>query len=164
MLYVNPMQTSGLGQQPLETRSETRQQEALGEMERLFAYMLLKEMRKSIDADDLFGGGQQRQFFEEMLDDVFAGEIAESGQWGIASQMSEQLRVAQMQSELSAKMDEQMMNSLIDPENSGALPLNTTQALPLVKDAPALSMPERMKPSLNLPPRQSDGLALRRRP
>jgi Rod binding domain-containing protein len=161
MLYVNPIETGSQVRNPLETKNEAKQREAVGEMERFFAYMLLKEMRKSVQTDSLFGGGQQRKLFEEMLDDVLAGEVAESGQWGVGAQISEELRVASMQDELRANMQQQMLNVMSDDSSVGAFPLDTTQPLPLTKTTPRNRIPSLYRQSFALPARQTDGFSLR---
>ena len=68
-----------------------RQKVALEEMEHLFLNTLMKEMRKSVPDGGLFKKDAAMKIFEEMLDDVFSGEMAKSGQLGIAKAMETQL-------------------------------------------------------------------------
>ena len=68
-----------------------RRKIALEEMEHLFLNTLMKEMRKSVPEDGLFKKVGAAKLFEEMLDDVFSGEMAESGQLGIAKAMETQM-------------------------------------------------------------------------
>ncbi|MCH8860181.1 MAG: rod-binding protein [Thaumarchaeota archaeon] len=48
-------------------------------------------MRKSIPEDGLFKKDGAAKLFEEMLDDVFSGEMAKSGQLGIAKAIETQM-------------------------------------------------------------------------
>ena len=68
-----------------------RRKIALEEMEHLFLNTLMKEMRKSVPEDGLFKKDGAAKLFEEMLDDVFSGEMAKSGQLGIAQAIEAQL-------------------------------------------------------------------------
>ena len=68
-----------------------RRKIALEEMEHLFLNTLMKEMRKSVPEDGLFKKDGAAKLFEEMLDDVFSGEMAMSGQLGIAKAMETQM-------------------------------------------------------------------------
>lgn len=91
MLYVNPQLQSGYKDLQLSPGAERREAQALKEFERLFLFQMLKAMRKTVPDGGLFGGGMKREYFEEMLDDVMAGDMAESGQLGIARQMAAEL-------------------------------------------------------------------------
>ncbi|MDQ1257779.1 MAG: Rod-binding protein [Candidatus Hydrogenedentes bacterium] len=100
MLYVNPLDatcSSVLG--PGAPKEGARERAAFGELEHFFLFTLLQEMRKTVPQDGLLDGesGQARQIFDEMLDDALSGEMARSGQFGIAKSMKEQLRIGEMQ-------------------------------------------------------------------
>lgn len=95
MLYVNPQVQSGFKDFRLSPGADRREAEALKEFERLFLFQMLKEMRKTVPDSGLFDGGMKREYFEEMMDDVVAGEMAESGQLGIARQMAIDLHAKQ---------------------------------------------------------------------
>ncbi|HUW61321.1 MAG TPA: rod-binding protein [Candidatus Bathyarchaeia archaeon] len=87
MLYVNPVSpllnlTTG--------ENEAKRTAALQEFEHLFLYSLLREMHQSVSVTGE-KKGQEMQLFEEMLDDALAGEMARSGQVGIARQIEQQL-------------------------------------------------------------------------
>ncbi len=85
MLYVNPVNFIVPNiQSPDE---ETRKKIAGEEMERLFLYELLKEMRKTIEQSRLFPKNSTKEIYYDMLNDAFAGEMAKSGQLGIAKQI-----------------------------------------------------------------------------
>jgi len=93
MLYVNPME-SFQGARMDTAQSETiREKQALQEFERLFLYTLLKEMRKSVPEDGLLDSGSSTRVYWDMLDDAMAGEMARSGQLGVANAMEAQLKL-----------------------------------------------------------------------
>ncbi|HNR30955.1 MAG TPA: rod-binding protein [Candidatus Hydrogenedentes bacterium] len=92
MLYVNPLEVRYTARVDAALTGAAREERAVQEFERFFLYTLLREMRRTVPRDGLFGADQSRQVAEDMLDDVFAGEMARSGQIGIAKQIQEQLR------------------------------------------------------------------------
>jgi len=95
MLYVNPMDArAGVLNAPTNA-PKAREAQALQEYERLFVFQLLREMRKSVPESPLFGRSAQQDFMEEMMDDHLAGEIARSGQFGIAEEMRRQLEAGE---------------------------------------------------------------------
>ena len=104
MLYVNPL----LALYPA-SRAEAvlnnaaSEQVALEELEHLFLFTLLQEMRKSIPHDGLFEGRTARETYEEMMDDALSGAMAKTGQLGIARMIEEQLRIAETQQSAMAQ-------------------------------------------------------------
>lgn len=86
MLYVNPV----LNQGAEKIDSPDRRRLALQEFERLYLREMLKSMRQTLPDGGLFESSQQKQFFEEMLDDALAGRMAASGQIGLAAQIERQ--------------------------------------------------------------------------
>lgn len=94
MLYVNPMASVQLYRQDPAARQKVREAQAFTEFERVFLYQLLQEMRKTVPKSSLFGRSSQQDYFEEMLDDHLAGQISESGQFGLAKQMLEQMKLS----------------------------------------------------------------------
>ncbi|MCP4644411.1 MAG: hypothetical protein GY851_28465 [bacterium] len=110
MLYVNPLATSYRPATPVADalgaangqEGDPREPLALKEMERYFVYTLLQEMRKSVPKDGMFDLGLQSQLQDEMLDDALAGQIAESGQLGIARAIEQQLRISDIQRSLGS--------------------------------------------------------------
>lgn len=70
----------------------TRDRRALQELERVFLKELLKEMRASIpESEGMFKKSHATRMFEDMMYDVFAGKMAESGQLGIADTIQAQI-------------------------------------------------------------------------
>ncbi|MGC8738064.1 MAG: rod-binding protein [Candidatus Hydrogenedens sp.] len=86
MLYVNPINYV-MPNINLVGNEDARKKVAGEEMERLFLYELLKEMRKTIVASKLFPQNSTKEIYYDMLNDALAGEMAKSGQLGIAKQI-----------------------------------------------------------------------------
>ncbi|NIA15422.1 MAG: hypothetical protein GWP08_15250 [Nitrospiraceae bacterium] len=82
-----------------------REQIALQEMEHLFLYMLLQEMRKSTEILPDGTKGREQEMYNQMLNDALAGAMAESGQFGLAQQIETQLRAAESSRNTSAARD-----------------------------------------------------------
>ena len=91
MLYVNPLATPAAARMDSLTSGSAKEKVALNELEHYFLFMLLQEMRKTVRIAGESTRNHERQLFDEMLDDALSGEMARSGQLGIASQMREQL-------------------------------------------------------------------------
>ncbi len=102
MLYVNPLATPFVVRGDRLAFEAAREKIALEELEHYFAFMLLREMRKTVSPEVLFDGGQEKRLYEEMLDDALSGELAKSGQLGIAKNIAGQLRAAEIRSGLKA--------------------------------------------------------------
>ena len=81
----------------LDRFHDARAEGAFKDLEALFVNELLKEMRKSIPDDGLFEKNHARDVYESMLDTVFSEAIAKSGQFGIAKQLAEEIRVQDIQ-------------------------------------------------------------------
>lgn len=100
MLYVNPMDAragaavdtyrNGIGRAGAKS-DPAKEKKALEEFEHLFLFQLVREMRKGVPEDPLFGKSGQTDYMEEMLDDHYAGVMAASGQFGIAKEMASQI-------------------------------------------------------------------------
>ncbi len=86
MLYVNPINYV-VPNIDIARTEEARKKVAGEEMERLFLYELLKEMRKTVVQSKLFPQNSTKEIYYDMLHDAFAGEMAKSGQLGIAKQI-----------------------------------------------------------------------------
>ena len=97
MLYVNPLGTGNATRIDLTKDPGAKQKVALEELEHLFLFTLLQEMRKTVPILEETEGGPERGLYNEMLDDALSGQMASSGQVGIAKQIEEQLRTAEMQ-------------------------------------------------------------------
>lgn len=91
MLYVNPQANAVFRDRALSPGGAARETQALREFERLFLFQMLKEMRSTVPEGGLLDAGSRQDHFEEMLDDFLAGEMAASGQFGIARQMAAEL-------------------------------------------------------------------------
>jgi flagellar protein FlgJ len=91
MLYVNPQANAVFRDRALSPGASARETQALQEFERLFLFQMLKEMRSTVPEGGLLDAGSRQDRFEEMLDDFLAGEMAASGQFGIARQMAAEL-------------------------------------------------------------------------
>ena len=90
MLYVNPQTAHSFQQGDMKPGAKARDAEVLREYEQLFIYQMLKEMRKTVPDYGVVDGPQQ-DHFHEMMDDFLAGEMARSGQFGIAAQLEAQI-------------------------------------------------------------------------
>ena len=91
MLYVNPIDSVSVGPTTGVADKARSEKAALQELEHLFMFTLLKEMRKSAD----MGNEKRRevQLYEEMLDDALSGAMAKSNQFGLAQQLQAQLNL-----------------------------------------------------------------------
>jgi len=107
MLYVNPMTTLSASRQGDVLQAASREEMALKEFEQYLFYTMLQEMRKSIPKGGLFDGGRSQEIFEQMFDDALSAEMAKSGQFGIAQQIADQLRVAELKDTLQEASAEQ---------------------------------------------------------
>jgi len=58
------------------------------QVEKLFARMMIKEMRKAMPKEGPFGG-KEMSMFMDLLDDVLAERMADSGNMGLAEQMNQ---------------------------------------------------------------------------
>jgi flagellar protein FlgJ len=80
-------------QQGPTTGEEKKLMSAAQDFESFFLYMLLKEMRKTVNESELFHGGRAEEIFRDMLDEEMSKEMAKTpGQGlGIAQILYEQL-------------------------------------------------------------------------
>jgi Rod binding domain-containing protein len=74
---------------------EAREKTALQELEHLFLFTMLREMRKTTQPAKSVDNSSERQTYDEMLDDALSGEMARSGQVGLAKTIEAQLRAAE---------------------------------------------------------------------
>jgi len=102
MLYVNPLDTIAARAKNFTQSDRTKM--AFRELEHVFSYMVLQEMRKTVPHNDLFGDSQMRKVVDGWLDDALSKKWAASGQLGIAQQMADQLRVNQSQQALQKQL------------------------------------------------------------
>lgn len=68
-----------------------RLEETCCELESIFIYYLLKEMRATVPKSDYFGGGKKEEMYTSILDQQLAKEIASKRELGISSALLEQL-------------------------------------------------------------------------
>jgi flagellar protein FlgJ len=69
-----------------------RLKEAAQEIERYFIHVLMREMRKMTPPDPLVGGGKAEEIFRDFMDEEIAGEMARSGQLGLADLIFDSLQ------------------------------------------------------------------------
>jgi len=93
MLYVNPLESLQGARFDASRPEAAREKEALQEFERLFLYTLLKEIRKTVPEDGLLDSASSTRVYWDMMDDAMAGEMARSGQLGVANAMEAQLKL-----------------------------------------------------------------------
>lgn len=74
---------------PIDKKSELYEQ--CREFESIFAKMMLKEMRKSVDKTGLVSGGWAEDIFQDMLDDEYSKSMAKTADFGLADQLYRQL-------------------------------------------------------------------------
>ena len=111
---------------PLSTATEKNQdvfeaaqrKTALKGIERLFAKLLLDEMRKTVPEGGLFGGDFAARMQSEFFDDALSEAIADTGQFGIAKTIDAQLHMAENAPKPNG-----------DRERSAYLPLSRAAAL-----------------------------------
>lgn len=94
MIYVNPL-ANGMSKSGNVLADASRRDVALKELEQYFVYTLLEEMRKTVPKDDLVPKTQADQFAEQMYDDIMSKQIAETGQFGIARLVEQQIRLTE---------------------------------------------------------------------
>lgn len=87
-----------------ETRDAERQEKAFQDFESMFAHMILKEMRKTINDSSMVEKSHATKMYEEMMDEALAQQMGGSGQLGIADQLrstldSERIRVKNVANE-----------------------------------------------------------------
>ena len=102
MLYVNPTTSRYTAATQGAEVDTAKRALALKELEQFFIFTLLQEMRKTIPKEGILNAGFAGEMQEEMLDDALAGEMATSGQFGIAKMIDEQIRIGEMQHQLRA--------------------------------------------------------------
>ena len=92
MEVMNPILQGGMPSPEVGLYKDARSEAAFKDLEGLFLLELVKEMRKTVPEDEgIFGKSNANTLFQEMLDEVFSRAMAESGQYGIARQLAEQV-------------------------------------------------------------------------
>lgn len=90
MLPIGPIPAGFLNPADFASPEALRERQAFKQMEQVFLHTLLKEMRRTIPDGGLFRKTNDTRIFEDMLDEVFAQKMAESGQLGVAEAMEAQ--------------------------------------------------------------------------
>lgn len=94
-LYVNkpPLKAAqhALGAIKANPGDAEAEQLAAQQLESLFIYQLLKELRKTIPKSELFDGGHAQEMYEDMLDERLADYIAQKASIGVAQQILQEL-------------------------------------------------------------------------
>ncbi len=90
---INPITAAAMGRASVEAFREARSEKAFKDLEGLFFNELMKEMHKSIPDDGIFKKSHATKMYEEMLNEVFAQAMADSGQFGIAKQIAAQVKL-----------------------------------------------------------------------
>ncbi|MDI6638658.1 MAG: rod-binding protein [Bacillota bacterium] len=72
-------------------RTDAELRKACEELESVFLEQLLKEMRRTVPKDDLFGGGRGEDVFQSMFDQEIAKKMAGRGGIGLAEILVRQL-------------------------------------------------------------------------
>jgi flagellar protein FlgJ len=67
---------------------------ACRDFESLFVHYLLKQMRRTVPQDGLFGGGQAQQMYTSMMDSEVAKEISRQRGLGLAPMLYQQMMEA----------------------------------------------------------------------
>ncbi|MBL8967147.1 MAG: rod-binding protein, partial [Spirochaetaceae bacterium] len=65
--------------------------EQCAEFESIFAKMMLKEMRNTVEKSGLVDGGWAENIFQDMLDDEYSKSMAKTANFGLADQLYRQL-------------------------------------------------------------------------
>jgi len=75
-----------------ENKGSSRLKEACSELESLFIYYLMKEMRATVPKSGFIGGGRAEEMYTSILDLQLSKKIASEREIGISSALLEQLR------------------------------------------------------------------------
>jgi flagellar protein FlgJ len=87
-------QVQGSGARIADTRAVDKTSplyEQCREFESIFAKMLLKEMRNTVEKSGLIDGGWAENVFQDMLDDEYAQSMSKTANFGLADQLYRQL-------------------------------------------------------------------------
>ncbi len=91
-LYVNPLENAPIRTDDIQALQKHRESVATKELEKLFASLLVKEMRKTVKEDGLFGSGPDAELYQDFMDETMTSAIADGGHFGIAKMAETQLR------------------------------------------------------------------------
>ena len=82
---------SSMKRSGVSSAEEAKLKEACRDFESLFIKQMLDTMRKTVDKGELLNGGMAENIFEDMLYDQYATKMADSGDFGIAKMMYNEL-------------------------------------------------------------------------
>ncbi len=74
-----------------DTKQMARLKQVSGEFESIFLGYMIKEMRKTVPEDPLFGSSQAKEIYYDMYDDAMAKELSKAGGIGLAAMLYNQL-------------------------------------------------------------------------
>ena len=74
-----------------DMRNDRRLEKACSELESLFIYYLLKEMRATVPKSGFIGGGKAEDIYTSMLDSQLAKDLSSKGGIGLSSMLRNQL-------------------------------------------------------------------------
>jgi len=135
MLYVDPIAERHIAAPGGPGALRARREGAAQEFERFFVYQLVREMRKGVPKTGLLGKSQQQDLYEEMFDDFLSGEMARSGQLGIAKLVCQELEKAGAAPALTKSTATQGIAR--HPERSFPLRANPSAEFPLEREPQA---------------------------
>jgi len=61
------------------------------QFEAIFAKMMLKEMRNTVDKNGIISGGWAEDIYQDMLDDQYSASMAKTANFGLADELYRQL-------------------------------------------------------------------------
>ena len=97
MMYIDPIAHRAWNPPEIELNSPAREKMALKELEQLFIFMLLKEMRSTVpEGEGFFEDSSELKTYREMMDEVISEKMAEAGHFGLAKMLAEQLRIQEL--------------------------------------------------------------------
>ena len=75
----------------LSEMESAKLKEACRDFEALFIKQMLDTMRKTVNKSDMLNGGMAEDIFEDMIYDEYSKSMADSGDFGIARMMYEEM-------------------------------------------------------------------------
>ncbi len=89
-----------------------KEKKAFQDFEKMFAHMMLKEMRKTINENSMIEKSHAEKMYEEMMDEALADQIAGSSQLGVAKDLSDHLYADRLREKIQATEASMTSNSL----------------------------------------------------
>lgn len=99
-----------------ETKSPEKLKDSCSELESLFVYYLLKEMRNTIPKSGLMGDKKTEEMYQSMLDLQLSKEISSKREIGIASMLYRQMSDIADDDKHDEAIDERKMSGLENDE------------------------------------------------